>query len=61
MKDDNMNTLNLKEALQYLKEYYLTVKMHTLPVMGGLDNLNDVIIKLQNDLRLHEENYENKK
>lgn len=45
-----MNINNLKKTLQYLKEYYLTAKMYNCPVMGGLDALNAVIVKLQNDL-----------
>lgn len=45
-----MNTINLKQALQFLKEYYLTAKMYNCAVMGGLDSLNKVIVKLQNDL-----------
>ena len=33
-----------------MKEYYLTAKMYNCTVMGGLDSLNKVIVKLQNDL-----------
>lgn len=45
-----MNIDNLKKSLQYLKEYYLTAKMFNCPVINGLDELNNVILKLQKDL-----------
>lgn len=57
MADANVNKMNidnLKEALAYLKEYYLASKMENKEPMYGFDNLNSVIVKLQGDIEVEE-------
>lgn len=45
-----MDIDNLKEALAYLKEYYLTMELRSKKPMYGIGNLNSVIVKLQGDI-----------
>lgn len=51
---NQMDIDNLKEALAYLKEYYLASKMENKKPMYGFGNLNSVIVKLQGDIEAEE-------
>lgn len=49
-----MDIENLKEALVYLKEYYMFLNMQNKDPRYGFGNLNSVIVKLQNDIDVNE-------